>query len=191
DADAPCAAPIDLDEAGHPVAILDLPLYWPADATPGLLHAQIIGAVEAARKHWDGPVAVGGHSFGATLALYALAHVPDLVSAVVHSGCYNRTLTPTGFHHEKRFYWAAPELYHAFSALHFADLIDRPVLLVHGSDDGNPATPPEQSVELYRAILAAGGRARLVLLPFEGHEYRYRETHRAVAEEHRAWMARW
>ncbi|MBC6459919.1 alpha/beta hydrolase family protein [Actinomadura sp. HBU206391] len=190
-ADAPCEAPIDLDRADHPVATLDLPLNWPADATLGMLHAQIIGAVEAARKHWDGPVAVGGHSFGATLALYALANIPGLVSAVVHSGCYNRTLTPMGFHYEKRPYWTDPTIYHAFSALHFADRLGGPVLLVHGAEDGNPATPPEQSVELYRAIVAAGGRARLVLLPYEGHEYRYRETHRAVADEHRAWMARW
>ena len=190
-ADAPCGDPIDLNRAGHPVATLNLPLNWPADATPGMLHPQIVDTVEAAREHWDGPVAVGGHSFAATLALYALAHVPGLVSAIAHSGCYNRTLTPTGFHYEKRTYWAEPQLYHAFSALHFADRLGGPVLLVHGAEDGNPATPPEQSVELYRAIVAAGGRARLVLLPHEGHEYRYRETHRAVAAEHRAWMARW
>lgn len=190
-ADTPCGDPIDPDRAGHPVAVLDLPLNWPADATLGMLHSQIIGAVGAARKHWDGPVAVGGHSFGATLALYALAHIPGLVSAVVHGGCYNRTLTPTGFHYEKRSYWTDPTIYHAFSALHFADRLGGPVLLIHGAEDGNPATPPEQSVELYRAIVAAGGRARLVLLPYEGHQYRYRETHRAVDDEHRAWMTRW
>jgi predicted esterase len=189
--DAPCEPPIELSEAGHPVAILDLPLHWPADATLDMLHAQIIGTVETARKHWHGSVAVGGHSFGATLALYAMAHIPGLVSAVAHSGCYNRTLTPTGFHYEKRPYWTDPKIYHAFSALHFADLLDRPVLVVHGAEDGNPATPPEQAVDLYRAIVAAGGRARLVLLPFEGHNYRYRETHQAVAEEHRAWLTRW
>lgn len=191
DGDAPCPAPVRLSESGHPVAVLDLPLHWPADATLDVLHAQIIGAVEAARKLWTGSVSVGGHSFGATLALYALAHIPDLVSAVAHSGCYNRTLTATGFHHERRPYWADPQIYQAFSALHFADLLDRPVLLVHGAEDGNPATPPEQSLQLYRAIIATGGRARLVLLPFEGHTYLYRESHRAVAAEHRAWMARW
>ncbi|GLW62548.1 hypothetical protein Arub01_07920 [Actinomadura rubrobrunea] len=189
--DVPCPAPVDLDAAGHPTATLDLPLHWPADAALDMLHAQIVGTVEQACKHWDGPVVVGGHSFGATLALYALAHIPGLVAAIAHSGCYNRTLTPTGFHYEKRPYWSVPGIYQAFSALHFADRLDRPVLLVHGAEDANPATPPEQSVELYRAIVAAGGRARLVLLPHEGHQYRYRETHQAVAEEHRAWMARW
>lgn len=188
---APCRTPVDLSRAAHPIATLDLPLHWPADAGLDSLHAQIVDTVEEARKHWDGPVAVGGHSFGATLALYALAHIPALTSAIAHSGCYNRTLTPTGFHYEKRSYWSAPAIYRAFSALDFADRLDRPVLLVHGAEDANPATPPEQSVELYRAIVATGGRARLVLLPHEGHEYRHRETHEAVAEEHRAWMARW
>ncbi|GLZ06804.1 hypothetical protein Acsp03_42700 [Actinomadura sp. NBRC 104412] len=191
--DVPCPAPVDLATApsGHPVATLDLPLRWPADATLGMLRSQILGTVEAAVKRWNGPVAVGGHSFAATLALYALAHLPDLTSAIVHSGCYNRTLTPTGFHYERRPYWAVPEIYHAFSAVCFADLLDRPVLLVHGAEDANPATPAERSVELYRAIVAAGGQARLVLLPHEGHHYRYRETHEAVAAEHRAWLGRW
>ena len=191
ESDVLCPAPVDLDRTGHPVATLDLPLHWPDDATLGMLREQILDTVETARKHWDGPVAVGGHSFGATLALYALAHIPDLVSAIAHSGCHNRTLTPTGFHHERRPYWEIPEIYHAFSALCSAELIDRPVLLVHGAEDANPATPPEQSVELYRAIVATGGRARLVLLPHEGHHYRYRETHDAVAAEHSAWMDQW
>ncbi|TDD73503.1 hypothetical protein E1298_33920 [Actinomadura rubrisoli] len=186
----PCPAPTDLEEAGHPVATLDLPLRWGDDATPGGLHGQIVDAVEDVRKRWDGPVVVGGHSFAATLALYALAHIPGLASAIACSGCYNRSLTPTGFHYEKRTYWDAPDIYDAFSALRFADRIDRPVLLVHGAEDRNPATPPEQTIGLYRAVVAAGGRARLVLLPHEGHEFRYRETHEALAREHRDWLGR-
>lgn len=186
----PSPAPVDLEEAGHPAATLDLPLHWRHDATPGGLHGQIIDAVESARRRWDGPVIVGGHGFAATLALYAVAHLPSLASAIAHSGCYNRSLTPTGFHYEKRSYWDAPEIYDAFSALRFADRIDRPVLLVHGAEDRHPATPPEQTIELYRAIVATGGQARLVLLPHEGHEFRYRETHEALAREHRDWLDR-
>jgi dipeptidyl aminopeptidase/acylaminoacyl peptidase len=62
------------------------------------------------------------------------------------------------------------------------------VLIVHGSEDTNGATPADQAVGLYRAIVATGGRARLLLLPYEGHTFRHRETHRAVAAEHRAWL---
>jgi hypothetical protein len=97
-------------------------------------------------------------------------HVAELRGAIVHSGCCNRTLTPDGSstNGERRSYWAVPDVYHAFSPLLFADRLDRPVLIVHGTDDTNPPTQPEQAVDLYRAIVATGGHARLVLLPHEG-----------------------
>ena len=129
------SVPTFLTAAGHRAAVLDLPLHWPDDASLALLHCQITdavrGALELAGDHAD-TVAVGGHSFGATLALYALAQLPGIAAGIAHSGCYNRTLTPTGFHYERRSLWRAPEIYQAFSALHFADRLDRPVLVVHG-----------------------------------------------------------
>ncbi|WP_221356128.1 S9 family peptidase [Streptomyces beigongshangae] len=181
-----------------PVAHLDLVPRWPADATAGFLHTQITDAVRAALdaldEHRPGilgrGVVVGGHSFGASLALYALAHDRRLDGAIVHSGCYNRTLTPGGFQYERRSYWQTPEVYHAFSALLFAHRLDRPVLIVHGVRDTNPATAPEQAVGLYRGIVAAGGRARLLLLPGEGHNFRYAESHRTLAREHGRWLDR-
>jgi dienelactone hydrolase len=188
-----CGTPIPapLPGTSSPTATLDLPLHWPADATPAALHEQIAGAVHAAvAAIGDGPVVVGGHSFGATLALFALARVPGLAGAIAHSGCYNRTHTPFGFHYERRSYWDAPEIYRAFSALDFADRIRRPALLVHGLEDANPATPPDQAVALYRAIVATGGSARLVLLPGEEHSFRYRETQAHLTEIHRDWLER-
>jgi pimeloyl-ACP methyl ester carboxylesterase len=176
---------------GTAIAVLDLPLHWPADATLGMLHDQIAGAVQAAAGALDDDrIVVGGHSFGATLALYALAHVPGLAAGIAHSGCYNRTHTPFGFHYERRRYWDAREIYDAFSALSFADRIRRPVLIVHGLEDANPATHPDQAAELYRAIVATSGTARLALLPREEHNYRYRETHRRLARIHRDWLQR-
>jgi dipeptidyl aminopeptidase/acylaminoacyl peptidase len=173
---------------------LELRLHWPPDATVELLHDQIVDPVRTAisllSEPSGRPVVVGGHSFGATLALYALAHLPEPVAAIAHSGCYNRTLVPTGFQNEQRQYWDAPELYQAFSAQHFADRLDRPVLLVHGSEDLNPATPPEQAVGLYRAIVARGGHARLVLFAGEGHNFHFRETLTTLAAEHRDWLSR-
>ncbi|MFC9502582.1 alpha/beta hydrolase family protein [Streptomyces sp. NPDC057002] len=179
-----------------PVAHLDLVPLWPADATAGFLHTQITGAVrdalDALARHRPGildrGVVVGGHSFGASLALYALAHVRRLDGAIVHSGCYNRTLTPGGFQYERRSYWQAPEIYHAFSALLFAHRLEGPVLIAHGTRDANPATAPEQAVGLYRGVVAAGGQARLVLLPGEGHNFQYAETHRTLATEHGRWL---
>ncbi|MFC8194105.1 alpha/beta hydrolase family protein [Streptomyces sp. NPDC057298] len=175
--------------------LLDLPLSWPSDAEPADVRRQIVHAVgqsltkireETSREE---PVVVGGHSFAATVALHALAHCPGLAGAIAHSGCYNRTLTPEGFQYERRSYWQVPELYRAFSALDFADRLKRPVLLVHGLDDTNVATPPDQAVALYRAVVANGGRARLALLPHEGHTFRHRESLETVAREHEAWLA--
>ncbi|MFG2133202.1 alpha/beta hydrolase family protein [Streptomyces sp. NPDC048751] len=180
--------------SGAVTAALDLPLDWPVDATVPYLSRQITSAVTeallalSAESADPGPVVVGGHSFGATVALHALARLPALAGAIVHSGCYNRTLTPYGFQYEERNYWTVPDLYHAFSALHFADRLDRPVLIVHGSEDTNSATPADQAVGLYRAIVATGGMARLLLLPYEGHTFRHQETLRAVTAEHRAWL---
>ncbi|MFD7089263.1 alpha/beta hydrolase family protein [Streptomyces sp. NPDC059896] len=190
----PAYAHPSLSGTEAPTAVLDLPLRWPADARPADLHQQITGAVDAATHALreelgrTGPVVVGGHSFAATLALYALAHRPGLAGAIAHSGAYNRTLTPDGFQYERRTYWQAPDVYRAFSALDFAERLDRPVLLVHGCEDTNPATPPDQAVALYRAVVATGGHARLLLLPYEGHTFRHRESLDTVAREHDAWL---
>jgi len=188
-------APAALTATGCLVATLDLALHWPGDVHLDMLHAQIVEAVRGAlsflaneyRDAVDG-VVIAGHSFGATLALYALAHVPEFATAIVHSGCYNRTLTPTGFQYERRPYWSVPAIYLAFSALHFADRLDRPVLIVHGVDDANPATTPDQAVALYQGIVATGGHARLLLLPHEGHTFGYLETQQTLVDEHRRWI---
>jgi dienelactone hydrolase len=186
--------PIDPAAPRTPGWLLDLPLTWPSDAGHADIGQQITPAVDQAltrireQTSPDEPVVVGGHSFAATVALYALAHCPELAGAVAHSGCYNRTLTPEGFHYERRSYWQAPDLYRAFSALDFADRLTRPVLLVHGLDDTNAATPADQAVALYRAVVANGGRARLVLLPHEGHTFRHRESLQTVTREHEMWL---
>jgi pimeloyl-ACP methyl ester carboxylesterase len=183
--------PMPLPDTGTPTAVLDLPLHWPKDATVGLLHDQIAATVRAAVDVLgDDRIVVGGHSFGATLALRALAHVPGLAGAIVHSGCYNRTHTPFGFHYERRLYWDVPEIYAAFSALAFADRLRGPVLIVHGLEDVNPATHPDQAADLYRSIVATSGTAQLVLLPGEEHNFRYRETHQRLARIHRDWLER-
>jgi dienelactone hydrolase len=183
--------PVPLPDTGTPTAVLDLALHWPQDATVGLLHDQIAGAVRAAvAVLGEDRIVVAGHSFGATLALRALAYVPGLAGAIAHSGCYNRTHTPFGFQYERRLYWDVPEIYAAFSALTFADRLRAPVLIVHGLEDANPATHPDQAADLYRSIVATSGTAQLVLLPREEHNFRYRETHQRLARIHRDWLER-
>ena len=92
------------------------------------------------------------------------------------SGAYNRTLTPFGFQTERRSLWEARETYLAMSPLLYSDQIDAPLLLVHGARDDNPGTPPIQSQHLYEAIRHNGGETELLLLPFERHTYRARES---------------
>lgn len=96
---------------------------------------------------------------------------------------------PRRLQYERRSYWAVPDVYHAFSPLLFADRLNRPVLIVHGTDDTNPPTQPEQAVDLYRAIVATGGHARLVLLPHEGQRSWSRSRTRP-SSAHARWLRR-
>ena len=121
-------------------------------------------------------VAVGGHSYGAFMTANLLAHSNLFRAGIARSGAYNRTLTPFGFQSERRTIWEAPEPYFTISPFFHADDIDEALLLVHGEIDNNSGTYPIQSERLYAAIKGNGGTARLVMLPFESHGYRARES---------------
>lgn len=121
-------------------------------------------------------VAIGGHSYGAFTVVNLLAHSDLFKTGIAASGAYNRTLTPFGFQDEKRTLWEAPRTYVKMSPLMYADKIDEPLLLIHGEADNNLGTLPMQSERLYRAVQAHGGIVRLVMLPFEGHIYRARDS---------------
>src|SRR5690606_24352366 len=75
---------------------------------------------------------VAGHSYGAFMVANLLAH-SDLFSAgAALSGAYNRTLTPFGFQTERRSLWEARETYLAMSPFLYSNVINEPLLLVHG-----------------------------------------------------------
>lgn len=124
---------------------------------------------------------VAGHSYGAFMVANLLAH-SDLFSAgAALSGAYNRTLTPFGFQTERRSLWEARETYLAMSPFLYSNVINEPLLLVHGLLDENAGTPPIQSIQFYEAIRHNGGNADILLLPREGHTYRGRESVLATA----------
>lgn len=134
-------------------------------------------------------VGVGGHSYGAFMAAMLLAHSDGLFQAgIAKSGAYNRTLTPFGFQDERRTLWQAPGLYLKMSPILNAASIEEPLLLIHGAEDKNPATAPEQSERLYRALKGNSGIARLVILPHEGHFYRAEESIGHVLHEMKGWF---
>ena len=112
-------------------------------------------------------VAVGGHSYGAFMTANLLAHCDLFRAGIARSGAYNRTLTPFGFQSERRSLWEAKESYSKLSPFFFADRIDEPLLLIHGTADANSGTFPMQSERLFQAVKGHGGKARLVLLPGE------------------------
>ncbi|MFQ6037528.1 MAG: S9 family peptidase [Candidatus Aminicenantales bacterium] len=133
-------------------------------------------------------VGVGGHSYGAFMTANLLAH-SDLFSAgIARSGAYNRTLTPFGFQNERRTLWEAPELYFKISPFMHADKINEPILLIHGEADNNSGTFPIQSRRLYHALKGHGATARLVMLPFESHGYRAKESVLHVLAEMFEWF---
>jgi len=122
-------------------------------------------------------IAVGGHSYGAFTVANLLAHCPDLfVCGIGRSGAYNRTLTPFGFQSENRTLWKAPETYMKMSPFMAADKIKKPMLLIHGKDDSNVGTFVLPSERFYAALKSHGAPCRLVLLPFEGHNYMAEES---------------
>ncbi len=136
-------------------------------------------------------IVVGGHSYGAFMTANLLAHTSLFAAGIARSGAYNRTLTPFGFQSERRTYWEAPELYARVSPFTYADRIRKPLLLIHGMADNNSGTFPVQSERLFEAIRGNGGTARLVMLPFEAHGYRARESVLDTLAEMIDWADRW
>lgn len=121
-------------------------------------------------------IAIGGHSYGAFMTANLLAHSDLFAAGIARSGAYNRTLTPFGFQGEERTLWEAPEVYLKMSPFMHADKLKKPILLIHGEDDNNSGTFPIQSERMYQAINGHGGTARLVMLPYESHGYRARQS---------------
>ena len=109
-------------------------------------------------------------------------------TGIARSGAYNRSLTPFGFQREERTVWDDTDLYIRMSPFFHADKINEPLLMIHGANDNNSGTFPMQSERLYQAIKGLGGTARLVMLPFESHGYRARESVLHMLWEQTRWL---
>lgn len=133
-------------------------------------------------------MAIGGHSYGAFMTANLLAHSDLFRAGIARSGAYNRTLTPFSFQAEERTFWQATDTYIKMSPFTYSNKINEPILLIHGMDDNNSGTFPIQSERLYQAIKGLGGTARLVMLPYEAHGYRARESVLHVLYEMDRWL---
>jgi len=72
-----------------------------------------------------------------------------------------------------------------------ADQINEPMLMIHGQMDNNSGTYPMQSERMFAAVKGNAGTARLVMLPYESHGYRGRESILHVLAESIDWLDRW
>ena len=133
-------------------------------------------------------MAIGGHSYGAFMTANLLAHSDLFAAGLARSGAYNRTLTPFGFQAEERTLWEAKDVYFDMSPFMFADKVNEPILLIHGDSDSNSGTYPMQSERYYNALKGHGATARLVMLPYESHGYRGRESVLHMLWETHQWL---
>lgn len=133
-------------------------------------------------------IAIAGHSYGAFMVANLLAHSDLFKTGIARSGAYNRTLTPFGFQGEERDFWQGQDVYSAMSPFFHAEKINEPMLMIHGKQDPNSGTYPMQSERMYNALKGLGKEARLVMLPYEGHGYRARESILHVLWEQEEWL---
>jgi len=133
-------------------------------------------------------IVIGGHSYGAFMAVNLLAHSDLFRAGIAQSGAYNRTLTPFGFQNEQRTLWEASNVYVQMSPFMHAHKINEPLLLIHGEKDNNTGTYPLQSKRLYQALKGHGATVRLVLLPHESHSYKASESILHVLWETQQWL---
>jgi len=133
-------------------------------------------------------IAIAGHSYGAFMVANLLAHSELFKTGIARSGAYNRTLTPFGFQGEERNFWEGQSVYATMSPFFHAEKINEPMLMIHGKDDPNSGTFPMQSERMYNALKGLGKEARLVMLPYEGHGYRARESILHVLWEQEQWL---
>ena len=136
-------------------------------------------------------IAIGGHSYGAFMTANLLAHSDLFITGLARSGAYNRTLTPFGFQAEERTFWEAPDIYFRMSPFMHADMVEEPILMIHGEADNNSGTFPLQSRRFYNALKGHGVKTRLVMLPHESHGYRARESVMHTLWEMNSWLNRY
>jgi dipeptidyl aminopeptidase/acylaminoacyl peptidase len=153
-----------------------------ADAEAAVAKAVEIGVADPRR------IGVIGHSHGGLMVANLLAHTRLFRAGIARSGSYNKTNQPFGFQSERRSLFAAREVYIALSPTFFADKVKAPLLVIHGSDDSNPGTRTYQSEVFFEAVRGTGGVTRLVLLPYEDHGYRARESVEHVLWEQLRWF---
>jgi dipeptidyl aminopeptidase/acylaminoacyl peptidase len=153
-----------------------------ADAEAAVAKAVDMGIADPDR------IGVIGHSHGGLMVASLLANTDLFCAGIARSGSYNKTNQPFGFQSERRTLFEATTSYIGCSPTFTAHKVNEPVLIIHGEDDANPGTLTFQSEVFYEAVRGSGGTARMVLLPFEDHGYRAKESIEHVLWEQMTWF---
>jgi dipeptidyl aminopeptidase/acylaminoacyl peptidase len=179
-------------------AVLDqttMPMIGDPETTYDTFVPQLVADAEAAvakavEMRVTDPERIGviGHSHGGLMVANLLAHTDLFRAGIARSGSYNKTNQPFGFQSERRSLFEARDVYIQVSPTFFADQVNEPILIIHGNDDSNPGTLTFQSEVFFEAVRGSRGTARLVLLPFEDHGYRARESVEHVLWEQLRWF---
>ncbi|WP_062216423.1 S9 family peptidase [Streptomyces sp. NBRC 109706] len=164
--------------------LAELPL---ADALAGVDQLVAAGLADPER------LGVGGWSYGAYLAGWALTRTDRFRAAVIGAGIYDMAAlvrSPRLGPAWRRFFPGADLTddapYDAVSPLHRAAGTGTPTLLVHGTEDGKVEVG--HSRRMHRALTAAGTTTRLVELAGEGHTVQGEESRLRLLTEVEEWF---
>lgn len=194
------SSPIYWATQGFLVMEVDMPIVGESNDIPNdtfieQLKDNAIAAIDEVEKLEIGDrkkIIIGGHSYGAFMVANLLTHNNGMfIAGIARSGAYNRTLTPFGFQNEERTYWQDPDLYFKMSPFSYADRQKTPILIIHGEADENTGTFPMQSERYYAALKGNGATARLVILPFESHHYKAKESVLHMLWEMDTWIKKY
>ena len=172
---------------GYGYLLAEAAPYFPERCGTDFSEAAVEKAIEMGIADPD-RIGVIGHSHGGLMVANLLAHTDLFCAGIARSGSYNKTNQPFGFQGERRSLFEATKSYIECSPTFFADKVNEPILIIHGDDDSNPGTLTFQSEVFYEAVRGSGGTARLVLLPFEDHGYRAKESIEHVLWEQMNWF---
>ena len=146
-----------------------------------------VNAAVTTRKIDPDRVAIAGHSRGGSHAALMLAYSDLFRTGVSIAGGMNMMLMTHITQYDDRPFWDAPEAYIRNSASAQAPKINEPLLMIHGMADRSFARPAV-SESLFYALQSEGGTARLVLVPFMGHEVRTESERLVVTQEVIDWL---
>lgn len=144
----------------------------------GKAYEDIIDGVHAivARNSWiDGDkLGVVGHSYGGFMTDWIVTQTDMFKAAISISGISDfisvESTRDGAFGHSRDFGgdpYTSFQNYWRYSAVHYANKVKTPLLLLHGEADNR--VPASQAEEYFRAIKHFGGTAELVLFPHENH----------------------